>query len=223
MKMGVLVLLVALLPIATSAQVPIPRAASPAQLGISVSGQGAIRYSLKSLRFAAFARGNLDEAAVLAALRTWGIDDPTIGPAQSNIGPNASTIVRGVIRDVSRAKLERLGIAATEFARAHPGTTIENVSFQAPAAECAAHEEAARAMAIGAARRKADAIATLAGLSIDGIGAVNESGGCPIDVEPGFGPSGQVDLATLTTAVTVNEYVMFTVSPATGAPRRRML
>src|ERR1700736_1264458 len=106
MNKGVIVLVLALLPLAASAQAPIPSIRPPTAqsgpLGIYVTGQGAVRYPVKSLRFNAYTRGNVDEASVLAAMRAAGVDDPTVGPAQSVVGPNTPILVRGTLRDVSR-------------------------------------------------------------------------------------------------------------------------
>ena len=103
---------------------------------------------------------------------------------------------------------------------ARPGFAV----FATPE-ECAAHEQGARSAALDDARHKADAIAALTGVSIDGVAAVSEAGGCPYGIDPsmgGFG-SAQLDLARLTANVTVIETVTFSITTATGPSRRRPL
>ena len=63
--------------------------------------------------------------------------------------------------------------------------------FSARLDDCAQPEQTARAAAFADARRKADAIAALAGVSIDGVATVNENGGCPATVDPSYAGQGQ--------------------------------
>jgi uncharacterized protein YggE len=216
----------ALLPLAASAQAPMlpPRSGvTGVSGGITVQGHGSVRYPVKTVQFSAQVRGAADESGVLAAMRAAGIDDPVVGPAGSQIFSSTQSMLRGTVHDVSRAKLERIGQAAAQYMSSHPGATLDVINFFAAAEDCAAHEQAARSAALDDARHKADAIAVLAGVSIDGVAAVGESGGCPYGIDPsmgGFG-SAQLDLARLTATVTVVETVTFSITTATGPTRRR--
>ena len=223
-------LVLMLLPLAASAQTlptvrPAPGAAG-AQ-GIGVQGRGVARFPVKTVTFVAYARGNADEPAVLAAMRAAGIDDPVIGPPGSQIGNGSQMMVRGTIHDVSRAKLDRISRAAAAYMIAHPGATVDNVNFTAVADDCAQYEQAARAAAFADARRRAQAVAVLADVTLDGVAAVNEVGGCPLAAEPGMPPYGQgglpFDLATLTATISVTESVVFAITPAPAPARRRTL
>jgi uncharacterized protein YggE len=214
----------ALLPLAASAQVPLTRPGGPAVTGgITVQGHGSVRYAVKTLQFNAQVRGSADESAVLAAMRAAGIEDPVVGPSGSQFFRGTQSMLRGTIRDVSRAKLERIGEAAAQYLSAHPAVALDAVNFFPTAEECTGHEQAARSAALSDARNKADAIAVLAGVSIDGVAAVGESGGCPfgLDLSMGqYGP-GLLDLAKLMTAVTITETVTFSITTQTGPSRRR--
>jgi uncharacterized protein YggE len=214
------VLAIVLLPLAASAQVP-PRV--PSAGGITVGGSGSVRIAVKTVQFTAQARGVADEANALAAMRAAGVEDPSIGPAGARIGNGTQVLVRGTVRDVSAAKLQRIEAAAAVYMAAHPGAAVENVAFSPRLDDCATSEQTARAAALADARRKADAIAALAGVAIDGVAAVNETGGCPATgPEPGYGP-GPFDLGTLTSTVIVYEYVTFAISANAGPARRRPL
>jgi uncharacterized protein YggE len=222
MKKTIALAAFALLPLATSAQVPGPLRATPTG-GITVQGHGVVSYPVKTVQFSAFVRGVADEAGVLAAMRAAGIDDPVVGPAGTQLNRGSQPMLRGTIHDVTRAKLERIGAAAAQYIAAHPGAALDGVNVFATAAECSPHEQTARSAALDDARHKADAIATLAGVAIDGVAAVSEGGGCPYGPEgaPGaFGP-GQLDLAKLTASVTVLETVTFSITTVTGPSRRR--
>ena len=216
----------ALLPLAASAQAPMlpPRSGvTGVSGGITVQGHGSVRYPVKTVQFNAQVRGAADEAGVLAAMRAAGIEDSVVGPAGSQFFRGNQSMLRGTIRDASRAKLERIGAAAAQYLSAHPGAALDAVNFFPIAEECSAHEQAARSAALSDARHKADAIAALAGVSIDSVAAVGESGGCPfgLDLSLGqFGP-GLLDLATLMTAVTVTETVTFSIATEAGPSRRR--
>jgi len=131
-------------------------------------------------------------------------------------------LVRGTVRGVTHAKLDHIGEAAAAYVAAHPGTTVDNVMFSARLEDCPLPEQTARAAAFADARRKADAIAALAGVSIDGVAAVNENGGCPATPDAGYAGQG-LDLGTLTTTITMYEYVTFAISPGTASTRRRTL
>jgi hypothetical protein len=225
------VFVLVLLPLAASAQsqVPVPRAGpgASAPQGIAVQGRGVVRYPVKTVTFIAQTRGNADEAAVLAVMRAAGVDDPVIGPAGSQINNGPQTMLRGTIRDVSRAKLDRIAHAGMAYALAHPGTAIDSVNFFAAADECAQHEQMARAAAIADARRKAQALAALTDVALDGIVAVGESGGCPAAGEAPSQPFGggniPFDLGTLTATISINESVTFATVPAATPARRRTL
>jgi len=215
-----------LLPLAASAQVNVPRngpGALSAAMGISVQGRGAVRFPVKDVQFVAQARGNADEAAVVAALRAAGVENPVVGPTGSQLYGNGSTTLRGTVRDVSRAKLESLGRAAAAYMLAHPGATLEAVTFSVPSDACAPHEQDARSAAIADARRKAQALAALTGVTVEGVAAVSEFGGCPGPTEFFPGQPGQLDLGTLTSTVVVTENVTFTTVPASGSLPRRPL
>lgn len=226
MKKLLAVAALVLLPPAASAQVPILRSGMPAAPGgITVQGHGAVRYPVKTVQFSAQVRGAADEAGVIAAMRAAGIDDPVVGPAGAQLSRGNQSVLRGTIRDVSRAKLDRIGAAAAQYIAAHPGAALDGVNIFATPEECAAHEPGARSAAWDDARHKADAIAALTGVSVDGVAAVSEAGGCPYGIDPsmgGFG-SAQLDLARLTAYVTVIETVTFSITTATGPVRRRPL
>jgi uncharacterized protein DUF541 len=222
MKKRLAVLALVLLPLAASAQgPPIPRI--PITGGITVQGSGAARIPVKAVQLTAQVRGVVDETSALAALRAAGVEDPVLGPNGPRIGSGTQMLVRGTIRGVTRAKLDRIGEAAVAYMAAHPGTSVDNVAFSPRLDDCAPSEQTARAAAFADARRKADAIAALAGVSIDGVATVNESGGCPATSESGYGGQGQFDLGTLTTSILVYEYVTFAISPGTASTRRRTL
>jgi len=232
MKTRLAILAFALLPLAAGAQVPqtIPSRISPggppvAGPAITVMGHGTVKFAVKTLGFVAYVRAPADEAGALAAMRAAGIDDPVIGPAGSQVSltGNGATAVRGTIRDVSVAKLERIGLAAASYVRAHPGASVDNVNFVPRFDDCAAQEQAARAAAFADARRKAQAVAELAGVTIEGVQYVSENGGCPVQNEPSFGPSAPFDLSTLSSWVTVYENVTFSVVQGTPSTRRRTL
>jgi hypothetical protein len=155
-------------------------------------------------------------------MRAAGIEDPSIGPPIPRVSSGSPVLVRGTVRDVTHAKLERIGAAAAAYVASHPGAVVDNVGFVPRLDDCAATEQAARAAALAEARRKADAIAALAGLSIDAVAAVSESGGCP-SFDNAFNGPGQFDLGTLTTTLTVTEYVTYAISPGTPSTRRRTL
>ena len=221
MKKVLALLSVLLLPVAASAQV-VPRVLG-LEPGITVQGHGTVKVPVKTLAFVAFARGNVEEKAALAAMRAAGILDPSLGPAGSTIGRgNQSSMLRGTITGVTEEKLEKIGLAAADYARQHSDVTIENISFAPRFDDCAANEDAARAAAFADARRRAQAVASVAGLSLDGVVAVSESGGCPtIPDGPQIQAAGQsLDQGTLTATVTINETVTFGVAAANGARRQ---
>ena len=221
------VLGIVLLPLAASAQVPVTPRNIPGALsgaaGITVQGRGAVRFPVKDVQFIAQAHGDADEAAVLAALRAAGVENPAIGPAGPQLYANASTTLRGTVRDVSRAKLESLGRAAAAYMLAHPGTRLDGVNFSVPNEACAPHEQEARAAAVADARRKAQSLAALTGMTVEGVAAVSEFGGCPGPTENFQGPQGQLDLGTLTSTVVITENVTFVTAPASGSLPRRPL
>jgi len=216
------VLALALLPIGASAQGIPPRAVPAA--GITVMGHGSTKVVVKTLQFVAMTRGNADEPAVLSAMRAAGIVDPSIGPAGSSISNNQPTMLRGTIPNASREKLQHIATAAAEYVRAHPGSSIDNVNFFPRLDDCAAPEQVARTAAFADARRKGEALAALAGLSIDGVQSVSESGGCPVVSDSQqFGPGTQFDLGTMTTTIIVYDTVTFGVAPAGNGVRRHTL
>ncbi len=219
MKKRLAVLALVLLPLAASAQVPPMRSLSPG--GITVQGYGSVRAAVKTVQLIAQVRGVVDETGALAALRAAGVEDPVIGPNGPRIGSGTQVLVRGTIRGVTRAKLDHIGEAAVAYMAEHPGTSLDNVAFTARLDDCAPLEQTARAAAFAEARRKADAIAALAGVSIDGVATVTENGGCPATTDSGYGGQGQLDIGALTTTIVVNEYVTFAISPGTPSTRRR--
>lgn len=222
MKKRLAVLALVLLPLAAGAQAPIPR--FPSAGGITVSGYGAVRVAVKTVQFTAQARGVVDEASALAALRAAGVEDPVLGPNGARMSSGSQVLVRGTIRAVTHAKMDRIGDAAAAYVVAHPGTSVDNVVFFPRLDDCAQSEQTARAAALADARRKADAIASIADVSIDGVATVNENGGCPNAPEPGYGGPGlNFDIGTLTATIVVNEYVTFAISPGTASTRRRTL
>lgn len=221
MKMRVAFFAMVLLPVAASAQAP-PSVPRPA--GITVAGSGSVRIAVKTVQFTAQARGNIDEASALAALRVAGVDDPAVGPVGPRISNGTQVLVRGTVRGVTHAKLDGIGVAAAAYVAAHPGVTLDSVTFSPRLDDCLPSEQTARAAALADARRRADAIAALAGVSIDGVAAVNENGGCPISPDNSFnGAVGPLDLGTLTSTITVYEFVTFAISPGPAPARRRTL
>jgi hypothetical protein len=205
----VAILVFALLPVGASAQaLPVPvRTGPPA--GITVVGHGT--------------RGDVDDAAVLAALRAAGVVDPSIGPAGASVSSNAGTVLRGTITAVTREKLDRIAHAAADFVHQHPGSSVDNVTFAPRLDDCSKPEQAARTAALADARRKAQAIAALSGLSIGGIDAISETGGCPaLPDGPPAGPGLPFDLATLTTMIAVYDTVTYAIAPPNGARRRTL-
>jgi Protein of unknown function (DUF541) len=215
-----------LLPLAASAQIPVsPRGvpAAPSASGITVQGRGVARFAVKDVQFQAYAHGRADEADVVAALRAAGVENPVVGPPGPQVSSNNPTVMRGTVRNVTRAKLDALGRAAVAYMAAHPGATLDSVSFIVPSDACAAHEDEARNAAIADARRRAQAIASLTGLVIQGVTYVSENGGCPIVADGFNGPPSQLDLGTLTSTVVMNESVTFATAPASGSLPRRPL
>ncbi len=226
MKKRLAVLALVLLPLAASAQAPMapPFRVPGTAGGITVSGHGSVTVAVKTVQFTAQVRGLPDEAGALAAMRAAGIDDPLVGPIGPQISSGNQAVLRGTIRGVTRAKLDRMSEAAASYVRAHPGSAVDNVVFNPVLDDCAASEQTARAAAMADARRKADALAVLAGVSIDGVAAVNESGGCPIATDRSrFGGQGEFDVGTLTSTIALFENVTFAISPGTASTRRRTL
>jgi uncharacterized protein YggE len=226
------VLALALLPLAASAQAmpvqrlpgPAPGTAAPST--IAVGGRGSARVAVKTVTFVAYVRGPADEPGALAAMRAAGIEEVSIGPVGPQISFNAQgpTALRGTVRDVSAAKLERIGQAAAAYVRAHPGASIDNVMFSPRLDDCAANEQTARTAAIADARRKAQGIAELSGLTIEGVLSVSETGGCPLGNDGPYLSGGNAfDLATLTTTIVVFDNVTFSVVAGSPSTRRRTL
>ena len=219
MKKQLAFLALVLLPVAASAQAPpIPRPG-----GISVTGYGSVHVAVKMVQFTAQVRGVVDETNALAAMRAAGVEEPAVGPYGARVGNGTQVLVRGTVRNVTHAKLDQIGVAAAAYVAAHPGTTIDNVVFSPRLEDCASSEQTARAAALAEARRKADAIAALSGVSIDAVASVNENGGCPTAPENPFNGPGQFDLGTLTSTITIFENVTFAISPGTASTRRRTL
>jgi uncharacterized protein YggE len=222
-KTFVLVALAAALPVPASAQFMPPPARPVA--GITVSASGAAKVQVHQVAFVALVRGNADQADVLKMLRGAGVENPSLGVEGAQIYPNAPTTVRGVVRDVSTAKLDLLGLAAGAYVRAHPGLTIESIRFVPPLIGCEAFEETARQSALAEARRKAAAIAAASGATLGTVRAVAETGGCPAvdDARSGFGPPpAWFDVNTLIATVTVYETVTYTLA-GSGGERRHPL
>lgn len=219
-RLVIAVLVLVLVPLAASAQVPVRGTGGAG--GIVVMGRGVVRTPVKVLRFTAQARGPADERAVLAVLRSAGIDDPVIGPAGPDVwvNSNSSTAVRGTIRDVSQAKLDKIGHSAAEYVRAHPGTVLDSIHFSAHIEDCAPIEQAARLAALSDARRRALAIAAASGVTLDEVVAVSENGGCPIESDQFNSSQQTLDLGTLTTTVTMFESVTYAIASGEGARRR---
>ncbi len=222
------VLALALLPVGASAQ-GVPRTialpgvrAQPA--GITVQGHGTSRIAVKTLQFFAMTRGNAEEGPVLAAMRAAGIVDPSVGPAGSSISSNQPAMLRGTIPGATHEKLDRIAKAAADYLHQHPGASIDNVNFVPRIDDCDAVEQTARTAAFADARRRAQAIASLAGLSIDGVEAVNETGGCPVvsDAQP-FGQNVPFDLGTLSATISVFDTITFSTTPVVPGARRHTL
>ncbi len=225
MKKRLAILAMVLLPLAASAQAPIvpPFRVPGTTRGITVSGHGSVTVAVKTVAVIAYVRGLTDDTGALAAMRAAGIDDPVAGPAGPQISSGNPAMLRGTIHGVTRAKLDRIGESAASFVRAHPGSAIDNVTFNPVVDECLASEQAARTAAMTEARRKADAIAALAGVSIDGVASVGETGGCPGAPDRRYGNQGDFDLGTLTSTIAISEIVTFAISPGTASTRRRAL
>jgi hypothetical protein len=220
MKKRLAIAILVLVPLAASARVP-PRGTGSAA-GIVVTGRGVVRTPVKVMRFIAQVRGASDERSALAALRNAGIEDPVIGPPGPNVwfGGNSSTAVRGTIRDVSPAKLDKIRLAALEYVRAHPGTVLESIALGAHIEDCAPVEGSARLAALGDARRRALAIAAASGVTLDALVAVSENGGCPLESDQYNNNQQPLDLGTLTTTVTMFESVTYAITLNEGARRR---
>ncbi len=227
MKMRLAILLLALVPLAGAAQpvpdsppvgLPIGRGAPPPPAGITVFATAQQRVAVRQVQFIAYAHGNLDEAGALAAMRAAGIDDPSVGSPGPILAPGNRALLRGTIRNASRAKLETIAAAVGSYVRDHPAVGVDSVQFFAPLVGCPELEAPVRARALAEARRRAEAIAAAAGVALDGVSAVAESGGCPAVGENVSGP--QVDPTTLTTSLSVAETVTFAIVPQGGARRR---
>lgn len=216
--LGVAVL--AMLPLAADAQVP-PRTIG-LEPGITVQGRGAVKVPVKTVQIVAFARGNVDEKSVLAAMRAAGIVDPSLAPMGSVIVANGSQTLRGTIPSVTLDKLNHIGMAAADYIHQHPGTTVESINVLPRFDDCAVHEQAARAAAFADARTRAQAIAGLAGMTISGVRAVAESGGCPNAAGEAQMGNQNLDLATLTATISVYESITFETGSAVATRRRTL-
>lgn len=228
MKPHLAVLVLAALPLAAGAQImpapprlPMVVGPSPDRVaGISVSGRAVVQVPVRDAAVVAYARGDFDTNAALAALRAAGVDDPKIGPPDGMISAHSPAVLRGIVRNVTMKKLEDLQRAGVQFAAAHPGVAVDNVRFTArPSADaCARAEEQARGQAFADARRRAQAIASLAGAVAGPVLAASESGGCP--ALAGDGPEMSLDVSTMTTPITVFENLTFALTTADAAKRR---
>jgi Protein of unknown function (DUF541) len=224
MRKLVLGLALALVPSVADAQIGVPRPvpqmdAPPSQGGgISVTGSAQQRLAVRELRFIAYAHGPSDERGVLDAMRGAGIVDASVGSPLGGFGSGNTAVLRGTIREVSKAKLDAIAMAAAAYVRAHPGASIDNAQFFASSADCAKMEDSARIAALGEARRRADAIAAATKLNVGSVIRVAENGGClPWSDGPG-GP--QVDAASLTATLTVTEFVTYAIVQPDGSRRR---
>lgn len=228
MKPHIIALTLAALPLAASAQTIVPPmqttvigppgSGAERIAGISVSGRAAAQTPVHDVTFLAYARGIVDAETALAALRAAGVENPTIGPPDGMLMTNAPTLVRGTVRNVSTAKLEALQKAALAFAAAHPGVAVDNVRFFARLDDCARVEEQARSAAFAEARRRAQSIASLAGAALGPVIAVSENGGCS-QQDPGS-VGMPINIAALTTSLTMFENVTFAIVPANSGKRR---
>lgn len=233
MKKRLAVLVLVLAPLAASAQggpppVPMavqrqPNAGAPA--GITVSGSTRVATPVKTVRFIAYVRGAADEAGALAAMRAAGIEEPSIGPPGNSFSfgnqqNGGTTVLRGLVRNVTPERLIAIGHAAETYVRAHPGSSVDSVQFFTHLDDCAAVEGRARTGAFAETRRRAEAIAAAAGVAVDGVLDVAEGGGCTNVADGNEVP---IDVGSLSAYVYITERVTYGIAPAAASTRRRPL
>jgi uncharacterized protein YggE len=211
--------LAAIVPVAANAQAgPPPRPVA----GITVLGHGAATMPVRDLAFVAIVRGNVDDADVVAMLRGAGVEHPTAGIETAQFNANTPTVVRGVVHDVSAARLEQLAKTAGAFVRAHSGATIDSIRFVPQLSGCDAVEESARVVALAQARRRAAALAAASGAGLGAVVRVSEAGGCPSSDEnraPYLASPDWFAMATLTATVSLYETVTFAITPGQRGSR----
>lgn len=207
MKFAVALLLLAGLPMAAVGQTSIaPK--DPPPPGITATGKGVATASVTTALVRVIARGVTDEAQLLTALKSAGVEDASLDKGGSN--GYGAIAVRGRLSNATPAKLDAITQAVRTFAQAHPPTPLLDVHFYGPAADCPAIEQRAREAALADARRRAGALATSARLRLGDQVAVAETGGCPQ-----VGPSGganAIDATTISMRVLVNETVTFAIA-----------
>jgi uncharacterized protein YggE len=197
LKAFALLTLLAVLPLTARAQtVPPPRPVS----GITVVGHGEVPMPVR-------------QVALIAAVR---------GVEQTVVSSNTPATVRGVVRNLSAARLEQVRKAANEFVRGHPGVQIDSLRFIPALTGCEPFEARARRIALAEAHRKAAAVASAAGAVLGSVRAVSESGGCPVLTELRSAYGGWPEwfnLGALSATIGVYETTTYTLTGGRSASR----
>jgi len=110
---------------------------------------------------------------LLAALRAAGVENPALDQGRGAL------LVHGRFSIITRARVDAILQAASDYGKANPSMMITEVSFYGLAADCPAIEQRAREAALADARRRADAIAASGNSHLGDQVAVTEDGGCP--------------------------------------------
>jgi uncharacterized protein YggE len=203
------VLTLAFLPLAIAAQ----STAGPPVQGITVRGAasdaGVVRVAAVNV-YVRGIEGNQDEW--ISVMRAAGVENPVVVAGAVQGAPRATHTLRGTLGPATPANLMAIQAAVMTFAKTNAGAELIGVYFFGDNTECPAIEERARAGALADARRRAQAIAAVAHVSLGAPVVVDESGGCPRT-----GPAGGgyvVDPRTMTTRIPVVETVTFAIASA---------
>lgn len=183
--------------------------------GISVFGSAQVRIPAQQVTISALAPGFSDSAEVLAMLRGAGVERPSLS-AFVGFATNQA-VLRGVVRNVSRAKLDALTDAVVQYVHAHPGAAIDNLQVYTSISGCMTREESLRAHALADAHRRAASVARDARAVLGNVIAVNESGGCSTADSILGAP---VDVASLTATLGVTESVTYAILRHDSVRRR---
>jgi uncharacterized protein YggE len=201
------------------AAILIPAAASAQATrssGISVQGVGIAQGVVHTVRLNVTVRGieNLDQDFV-AAMRAAGVADGALVTPQF-IQPGVQRMFRGTLHDATHERLMGIDRAMQSFAATHRGVTIDGTQYFGDAADCPALEMRARQSAYEDAKNRAQAIASLSGVSVGATTNISENGGCASSIQQinavsVYGaPAGfPIDIQTLTMRVTVSESMTF--------------
>ena len=204
MKRIFAILILAGLPLAAASQTT-PQ--TDLMAGIRATGRGVATGTVTSALVRVSARGVSDGNDFLAAIKSAGVEDAALDLGTA--GSGSMMFVRGRLPNVTRAKIDAVTAAATEYSRTHVPVLIAEVRFYGPAADCPTIEQRAREAALTEARRRANAIASASNQRLGAQIAVREDGGCPQ-----VGPSGganALDISTLSMRVIVDETVTFAI------------